>query len=196
MRQSDSTRPVSGEIMMPDRTGKTPRPAERSGDVVDVDFETVVPLADEAVGWGPEPAQDHSVSGLDMLKADGGRKVRSRSAATPLFWCFGAALVGAAFWVSGGHSLLAADVGGMHGAPSHPLQLIDVTSRVERDGSQSMLIVDGGRVEQEHVRGCRSRDFHQCFERKRVDNTLFSGDKQWASRSRCPLSLLQPARGA
>src|SRR5690606_34389051 len=71
-----------------------------------------------------------------------------RQRAGPAFWLFGMVLVGAAFWVSGGHALVSrpeATAPHVEAAPQprDVLRIIGVTSRIEHSGSRSFVLVDG-----------------------------------------------------
>lgn len=148
MRHSDSARPLSGEIMMPDRARGSQRQSDAGRDagrdVVDVGFETLAP-GEKPEARAPRTAlpSGETVSGLDMLKPGAAHRRVKRGPAGPLFWAVGALFIAGAFWVSGGHSLVQAMDFGQRETPSQALRLVEVTSRVERQGSQALLIVDG-----------------------------------------------------
>jgi len=141
MSDDRTARPVSGEIMSAAPAGAAHR-HHRADDVVDARFETVAPQPDPAPR--PQPAADAPPSGLGILRARRpGRTPPQRGG--PLFWTVGLALVAGAFWVSGGHALFAP--GGQpeqaRAAPTHPMRIVDVISRIETNGAQMALLVEG-----------------------------------------------------
>ncbi len=143
MRHSDSSRPVSGEIMMPGRMRQTHSRGAASCDTVDADFETIVSTARTVSASPSTPSADPVVAGLDMLRPGGQTTRQTTSRAGPAFWMFGALITAGAFWISGGHSLFRELNVLATRQPQQVLQLVDVTSRVERQGDSAMLIVDG-----------------------------------------------------
>ncbi|WP_292897486.1 hypothetical protein [Nitratireductor sp.] len=143
MRHSDSTRPVSGEIMMPDPVRHAQPLGAAACEAVDADFETVIAAAPTTPASVSRPSTEQVVAGLDMLRTGGQSARQKNSRAGPAFWLFGALITVGAFWISGGHSLVRElNVLASH-QPQQVLQLVDVTSRVERQGDNAMLIVDG-----------------------------------------------------
>ena len=143
MRHSDSARPVSGEIMMPDRVRAAQSRTVEACNAVDADFETVVSAGGATPAAGSAPAVEKALTGLDMLKP--GRRIQPVKSprAGPLFWAFGVVITAGAFWISGGHSLVRGMDVSRVGNPEQVLRLVDVTSRVERQGGNALLIVDG-----------------------------------------------------
>jgi len=136
MSDDRTARPVSGEIMSAAPAVAAHR-HHRADDVVDARFETVAPQPDPT----PRPAAEAPPSGLGILRArQPGRTPPQRGG--PLFWTVGLALVAGAFWVSGGHALFAPRVRPEQArpAPTHPMRIVDVTSRIETGGA---LLVAG-----------------------------------------------------
>jgi hypothetical protein len=148
MNEASKARPVSGEIMTDAATsgaGVSMRPA---GDVIDAEFETVVPGT--AVPQAPElPSVRFSthapeIAGLDVLKRAEAPPRRPRGQpGGAAFWTFGLCLAALAFWVSGGHALLPS----IHlpaflaGAPT--LRIASVDTRIEKIDGHAILFVDG-----------------------------------------------------
>ncbi|WP_295806828.1 hypothetical protein [uncultured Nitratireductor sp.] len=143
MRHSDNARLVSGEIMMPDGKDGAPRRGAVSHDAIDVEFETIGPAEEADAGPCSAFLGGGAVSGLDLLKPGGRTQGKKPARAGPLFWVFGVTLIAGAFWVSGGHSLVGATDRHARDTPFQILRLVDVTSRVERQGSNAVLVVDG-----------------------------------------------------
>lgn len=140
MNDDDTPRPVSGEIMADPGANPPSRPA--TPDVADADYETIAPARDATPARFPDA---QPATGMEYLKA-GVAAVEARSRhGGPLFWAFGLALVGLAFWVSGGHALVrqqAAAIPSAEGARA-ALRIGTVTSGVERHGGRDVLFVDG-----------------------------------------------------
>ncbi len=145
-----SALPVSGEIM----TGSSPdasRASDRSReiDIVDADYE-VLPRSGAIEGepavatGGPPPPRapvPPPLEGMAMLRP--AAPVRPFSVrGGPLFWAGGLAAAVAAFWVSGGHTLMrhATPFGADAGAV---LSITGVTSHVDASGGKPVLFVDG-----------------------------------------------------
>lgn len=146
MRQLDSARPISGEIMMPGATLERPQPVRRARDTVDAEYETVLIGGSHSHDRDSAPAAkptDVGVAGLDMLRPGAGVSRNSGGRGGPLFWLFGAVLIAGAFWIAGGHSLVHDLALLPASAPAQALRLVDVQSRVERHGGKSLLFVDG-----------------------------------------------------
>ncbi len=144
MTDESMARPVSGEIMS-DGAPRAARPSAEPGTVIDADYVSVVPPAPSRQR-PPEPTQAAAQPGMDILKhaaPDGPRR------GGPLFWLFGMVLVVGAFWVSGGHALVSrpAPAQPQTGAPAAAagtaLRIVEVTSRIEKSGTRSFLLVDG-----------------------------------------------------
>lgn len=144
MARDPVSRPVSGEILTQphNRCGSTPV-SER--DIVEAEYESVVgryQKMDRAVSDAIESEQ--APLGLDILT--GNDKTDRRGAAGPAFWLASAVLVGAAFWISGGHSLISSGNYRVASAPANPLTIEDIRSKVEMRGAQSYLHVAGSVV--------------------------------------------------
>jgi len=142
MADNDKPRLVSGEIMAIKEKAPISRPDD--GDVVEAEYETITALgrqdrsARSPVGvLPPVPAP----GGMDMLRGVSGQ-VGAAARGGPVFWSVGLCLVGAAFWVSGGHVLFERTTPRM--APvAQPLAIEKVASRVEPRGGRQVLFVEG-----------------------------------------------------
>ena len=133
-------RPVSGEIMSAGAP-RGQRPQE-GGDVSDADYETVSRGQGVAESARFEAGSPTPATGMDFLK-HGVAKAEGRARrGGVLFWGVGLFLVALAFWVSGGHALLAP--GPQPGATvKAPLAIADVKSRVETHDGRAVLFVEG-----------------------------------------------------
>lgn len=141
MTDENMARPFSGEIMAGSPRASTPRPAP---DVIDAEYVTVDPVAgtvrSEAPAGGPAAASP----GMDILR--GGKAERRRhERGGPLFWAGSLFMVAAAFWVSGGHALMARPqpASPVVRAQGPELRIARVESRIERRGARAFLLVDG-----------------------------------------------------
>lgn len=142
MADPRTARPVSGEIMTARATQRQARPME---DLVEADYEVVT------AGPSPTPSATEIPvrtaapdDGLRMLRAAARPAPASRwnSPAGPAFWTAGAALVLAAFWVSGGHAMVTAVLRAKPQA-GPVLTISDVASHVDASGVRPLLFVDG-----------------------------------------------------
>ena len=142
MTDENMARPFSGEIMAGGPRASPPRPSP-AADVIDAEYVTVDPAGTARQQAAPSPAGAAS-PGMDILR--GGEAERSRrERGGPLFWAGGLFIVAAAFWVSGGHALMARP---QPAAPvlrtaEMPLRIARVESRIERQGASAFLLVDG-----------------------------------------------------
>jgi hypothetical protein len=139
MAEKDKPRPVSGEIMAEPAIARRSRAEE--GDVVEAEYESVAPR--------PRPSpllarhtMPASLRGMEMLRDVGGR-VERVSRGGPAFWGVSLALVAAAFWISGGHTLVGAGRDGWAKAPAQPLAIEKVESRIERRDGRGIVFVEG-----------------------------------------------------
>ncbi len=148
MNDEGKARPVSGEIMTDAPLAISAAAVMRvvgAEDVVDAEFEIVSTRGDASA------AQDHTTIataaaprlGLDMLRQAPAQTSPSR--AGPVFWVAGLAIAGAAFWVSGGHSIVRASpfLAETGSGPLRALRISGVTSRVDASGVRPLLFVDG-----------------------------------------------------
>ncbi|MBX3531186.1 MAG: hypothetical protein KF849_11300 [Rhizobiaceae bacterium] len=144
MNDDRMARPVSGEIMSGAAASPSAR-AARSGDVVDAEFvsmpaASVAPRAETLAAQAPIPP---AAKGMDILKETDGPRSRR---AGPAFWLFGLVLVGAAFWVSGGHALVSRPASPppvVESDPREALRIMRVESRIEKDAGKAFVLVDG-----------------------------------------------------
>ena len=141
MVYDDRARPVSGEIMSAAKThGATARP-RGAEDACDAQFETVsLSCAGQPAARTASPTTIIPIEGMNFL-TQGAAAAKRNGRGGPVFWSAGLLAVALAFWVSGGHALVA----DMSGPPSvrTPLQIAAVTSRVEASGGRDVLFVDG-----------------------------------------------------
>jgi hypothetical protein len=141
---------VSGEIIVSDVVVADEARLGRCRDVVDAEFETLRPNADErlvpsassaSIGTSAAPSL-----GLDSLRKGSAPVQQARSRGGPLFWLTGVGLAAGAFWVSGGHALVretALMPLAPQTQPANPMRIRDVTSRIEQHGERDILFVDG-----------------------------------------------------
>ena len=148
MAEDRTARPVSGEIM----TDTAANPAleaimrDPADDIVDADYEVLPRLT---AGMDPSPPSrviaTPSIEGMDMLRKPEAAMERPwASRGGPIFWIAGLSAAFAAFWVSGGHTLvrqapllLAAQETGA------AFTISGVTSRIDASGLKPVLFVDG-----------------------------------------------------
>lgn len=135
-------RPVSGEIMMP---GASTAPAgrPREADLVDAEFETVDAARTARTAVAPRGPQLGAPppAGLALLVPDKARTDGAAGARGRLFWGAGIVLVIGAFWIAGGHSLARNLTALRTAAPV--FRIVELQSRLERDGGRAVLVVDG-----------------------------------------------------
>jgi hypothetical protein len=151
MSDERNTRLVSGEIIPV--SGEPVSPAARADDVIDAEFETLRPDPQErlagttlpgTIGSAGAPAQ-----GLGSLRKSERQAEAVASRGGPIFWIVGLALIVGAFWVSGGHALVRQSAPATQSRPlqpaaaAHPLQITEVTSRIEERGGRRVLFIDG-----------------------------------------------------
>lgn len=139
MADKDNRRPVSGEIMSAE--GAMPARRAAAGEIVDAEYETVVPQRPLASAR-PAAMASPAPGGMSMLGGVGG-KVGRVARGGPVFWSLGLLMVAAAFWVSGGHTLVDRKGTGSAGPASQPLAIEAVKSRVEPRGGREVLFVEG-----------------------------------------------------
>jgi hypothetical protein len=151
MNEASKARPVSGEIMTDAAASASFAATRQSGDVIDAEFETVAPVT--ATAARPRRPSDFTgsdlgpdIPGLGVLKRAEAPAMPRWQPGGPAFWCLGLCLAAAAFWVSGGHVLL---------APVHPpaflqdaptLKIASVHTRIEKIDGHAILFVDGSAV--------------------------------------------------
>lgn len=137
MESESPPRPVKGEILgVPARPNGALR---RTGDAIDVSFETV-----------PQGTRPGAITG-SAAPFDGGMQVLKGAQdismgpqrAGPAFWTSGLLLVAAAFWFSGGHALFHIDRSGQLVAETAGFEVLGVDTRLERFNGRVMLLVDG-----------------------------------------------------
>ena len=153
---ADATRPraVSGEIMTDPPEGKAGGAlpdVDIAGDVIDAEYISLprTELGALDSSRSPEPAlvigsAAAPSAGMDMLRrSEPEAASRKPARGGPLFWASGVALALAAFWVSGGHTLVRGEPFAAFEAPQSALRISGVTSRVDASGARAILLVDG-----------------------------------------------------
>lgn len=133
--------PISGEILASANSSGAGTAGEVR-DVVEAEYETVVDhhqRIDRIVE--PDESKSDSLFGLDVLSS--GDAVERGGSAGPIFWLVSVILVCAAFWISGGHSLISNSTLQFASVPAKPLAIREVRSRVLTRGSNSYLLVEG-----------------------------------------------------
>ncbi|TKT75289.1 hypothetical protein [Aquamicrobium sp. LC103] len=143
MSEYEKARPVSGEIMA--GTHKERPSRATAAEFTDADFEILgdtgfrnARLFSGRIGKHGEPDGMETLRGGAGAAASGWFKTRGG----PAFWLFGAALVAATFWISGGHALLR-HVPMPAGETAQPLHIGELKSRVENLGGKPVLLVEG-----------------------------------------------------
>ena len=146
MADPRTARPVSGEIMAGALGDVRPgRSASLEGDFHDADFETVAAPASRNASAPVVDRKQDTGDGMDMLRGPDepvaaiAGAVRGGAA----FWLLGAVLVLGAFWVSGGHSIVASAMTPVTSTAGSVLVITDVASRVDASGPKPLLFVDG-----------------------------------------------------
>lgn len=125
--------------------------AVRLDDVVDAEFVTLdrsgMPLSVSRTASAPSRPQiaASTPQGMAMLSREPLRQAAPHTSGGPIFWAGGLVVALAAFWVAGGHALLAPAVSGATHA-SDGLRIASVVSRVDRSGLKPLLLVDGKAV--------------------------------------------------
>ncbi|MDN5926611.1 MAG: hypothetical protein L0I29_06010 [Hyphomicrobiales bacterium] len=145
MNEASKARPVSGEIMTDAAAPGVGIPVRPAGDVIDAEFETIVP--GKAASEAPEPSSTRfsvrapEIAGLDVLKR--AEAPKRGQPGRPAFWAFGLCLVALAFWVSGGHALLPSIHLPAFLASAPSLKITSVHTRIEKIDGHAILFVDG-----------------------------------------------------
>ncbi|MGB3390752.1 MAG: hypothetical protein WBA88_22545 [Pseudaminobacter sp.] len=150
MADMRTARPVSGEIMTEavfDAATGRPLPAE-GHDIVDADYEIVLPpdpvTRHEHAGFTAE----HRPEGMDMLRHASGADIPAKRATRggPLFWVMGIVLAAAAFWGSGGHSLVRQAALSSVAEAGPRISITGITSRIEETAAGPVLLVEAEAV--------------------------------------------------
>jgi hypothetical protein len=138
MDEHDKARPVSGEIMTGD-PGRASISARQ--DFTDAEIVSVEPARRDS----PTALPPAHPEGMDFLKAPAvpARDERTQTHGGPLFWAVGLAMVGLAFWVSGGHALVRQTMSIAATEPGEALRIGEVKTRVEDHSGRSVLFVEG-----------------------------------------------------
>ncbi len=149
MADARKARPVSGEIMAAEGRDTSAQPARpAAADIVDADFETIVPgqlLGESSATRADFLHTTPSSTGMDMLRASPGQGRVRAGHAGPAFWLAGISLAAMAFWVSGGHATLRAMAFPAAG-PASFLRIVEISSRVDSSGRKPLLLVDGAAI--------------------------------------------------
>lgn len=84
---------------------------------------------------------------MDMLRhACGNEPIRTPARGGPLFWMLGILLAAAAFWGSGGHSLIRQSAWFGTAAAGPSISITGITSRIEKTTSGPVLLVEAEAV--------------------------------------------------
>lgn len=138
MTEHDKARPVSGEIMA---GGTDDAATARRGDFTDAEFESLAgdpPRRQAAAAPTREP-----VRGMDFLKGGAVAEPRESRHGGPAFWAGGLVIVFGAFWMSGGHAVVAKMPQFRQVEKPAPLHIADVRSRIENRDGRAVLFVEG-----------------------------------------------------
>ncbi len=155
MIREPQPRLVTGEILAADHGRPDVAGPGRSGDFEDAVFETVTAGAGaprvsyetpgKASAGAPRamPVDGNDAAGLNVLRSTGndagsGLVQHFRETGGPLFWGAALVLVASAFWISGGHALLAR--GGE--AARQALVISDVRTRLDTSGTPAVVWLD------------------------------------------------------
>ncbi|MEX0344590.1 MAG: hypothetical protein AB3N20_06675 [Rhizobiaceae bacterium] len=141
MARNTVSPPISGEILA-SANSRSSGAAGKDRDIVEAEYETVVDRRQRPDRIGePDERKNDSLFGLDILA--GGDAAERGGSAGPVFWLVSVILVCAAFWISGGHSLVSNDTFQIASVPEKPLAIKEVRSRVLTRGSNTYLLVEG-----------------------------------------------------
>lgn len=144
MVKARSAHPVSGEIMTAASGGVPNAFGILRADIVDADYEDIGVVPTAAIsGQSGSLRGDRDGDGLVLLFQAERQRSGFADRGGPAFWMAGAALIVAAFWISGGHSAVMTALA----APIEPMRsvltLAGVTSRVDTSGGKPLIFVDG-----------------------------------------------------
>ena len=150
MADRGKARPVSGEIMagMSQDAVAGRSAQEAADDIVDAEYE-IVASAERQEPFAARPAPSigtatSPLGGMEMLRKPESPAIRPGPVrGGPFFWIFGLGLAAAAFWVSGGHSLVRNAPFFAQPSQERALRISGVTSRVDVSGLRPILFVDG-----------------------------------------------------
>jgi hypothetical protein len=125
------------------------RSGRPAGEIIEADYVSLPGAGPAARTTTARPAAPAAADsrGMDILKAATPAGGARRGG--PLFWLFGALLVGGAFWVSGGHALVSRPdpqvvAAPVPAEPREALRIVGVESRIERSGNgRAFVLVDG-----------------------------------------------------
>lgn len=147
MADPRTARPVSGEIMAGALGDVRPgRSMSLEGDVHEADFEVIAAPASRLPSAPSVDRKSETGDGMDMLRGAEDTIASRTGGASPggaRFWLLGAVLVLGAFWVSGGHSIVASAMTPATSNTGSVLVITDVASRVDASGPKPLLFVDG-----------------------------------------------------
>jgi hypothetical protein len=145
MAEDRNACPVSGEIMTdPVAIAADRFEVDRAKDVIDADYVVMTRLAPAAESVSqPRLIIPPAIEGMDMLRRPETPAERApASRGGPIFWIAGVGGALAAFWVSGGHTLLRQSPF-LSGGQVSALTISGVTSRIDASGPNPVLFVDG-----------------------------------------------------
>lgn len=149
MADARKARPVSGEIMTVVAEAAAVGHAGLAGtpDIIDADYEVLSAAARPGPAVQPVPrvVAMPPAGGMDMLRKPEGAHPRSRATrGGPAFWIAGVGVAAAAFWVSGGDSLVRRmPLFATGGQGEVAFTLSGINSRVDVSGAKPLLFVDG-----------------------------------------------------
>lgn len=146
-----TARPVSGEIMTEAAfDAATGRLLQDFGhDIVDADYE-IVPPSDAIASRerASFAAAEAPLAGMDMLRNTMAAKEATQRSVRggPLFWGLGMALAAAAFWTSGGHSLIKPSTFFSVAQAGPRISISGMSSRIEETATGPVLLVEAEAV--------------------------------------------------
>lgn len=113
----------------------------KAHDFIDADY--VIVAADTREETAPLDDSFAARSGMEMLRNRKFVEARDPDRAGPLFWIGGLALAAVAFWVSGGHALLAPSFTRMQATVPAQLRIAGWDSKIDSTGANPTLMIDG-----------------------------------------------------
>lgn len=138
----DKPRPVSGEIMSAAVIHEDAVWLRNAENICDAQFETLPQSPKTA--WVPEAGitaiAASPARGMEFL-TKGTLTTRRGARGGPLFWSAGLISVALAFWISGGHMLMAYMASPV--STRMPLQIAGVASHIEARGDRKVLFIQG-----------------------------------------------------
>lgn len=115
----------------------------KAHDFIDADYVIVAPDRREETASREYSEPFAASSGMDMLRNRKFVEARDPGRAGPLFWASGFALAALAFWVSGGHALLAPSFAPTQATVPAQLRIAGWDSKIDATGTNPTLMIDG-----------------------------------------------------